>query len=106
MKGSSPIFEQDLIHEDSCLSDSTILATEISGVKAEYDCFGGARAYCCEPPNDDDPFVPNQNKKFHCSSRITQRTDVPATISRPKLSDTFTYMKQSLELEASHPRSL
>ncbi|KAK1846879.1 glycosylhydrolase family 18-9 [Colletotrichum chrysophilum] len=55
--GSSPIFEQDLIYEDSCLRDSIILATEVSGVKAEYDCFGGARAYCCEPPKSAFPSV-------------------------------------------------
>lgn len=51
------MFEQDLIYEDRCLSQSVMLATEVGGGKAEYGCFGGARAYCCEPPKSAFPSV-------------------------------------------------
>ncbi|KAL0940480.1 glycosylhydrolase family 18-9 [Colletotrichum truncatum] len=112
-KGSPPRFEQEFICEDSCPSGQIKLATEVGGMYADNGCFGGARAYCCEPPKpivprgDDDPFGGKQNKEFQLLlEKYMENPTCPATILRPKLGDMFTNVKRSLEFEASQARTL
>ncbi|KAK2035450.1 hypothetical protein LX32DRAFT_647515 [Colletotrichum zoysiae] len=112
-KGSPPRFEQDFICEDSCPSGQIKLASEVGGMSAENGCFGGARAYCCDPPKpvvprgDDDPFGGQQNKEFQLLlEKYMENPTCPATILRPKLGDMFTNVKRSLEFESSRTRAL
>ncbi|EFQ33861.1 chitinase [Colletotrichum graminicola M1.001] len=113
-KASPRRFEQDFICEDSCPSGQIKLATEVGGMGASNGCFGGARAYCCEPPpkpvvprGDDDPFGGTQNKEFQLLlEKYMEYPPCPATILRPKLGDMFTNVKRSLEFEASQARDL
>ncbi|KAK1532412.1 glycosylhydrolase family 18-9 [Colletotrichum costaricense] len=118
-KGSPPRFSQDFICEDSCPAGQIKLATEVGGMNAENGCFGGARAYCCEPPKpivprgDDDPFGGKQNKEFQLLLEgYMENPTCPATILNPSegnmFGNTFTKrdLKRDLKREAAEYRSL
>ncbi|KAK8070339.1 hypothetical protein PG994_006955 [Apiospora phragmitis] len=64
-------FAQDFICEDAYPKGQIKLATEAGGLDRTGGCFGGARAFYCEPAKpkvvpreDDDPFSGKQNKEF------------------------------------------
>jgi len=114
-KGSPPRFEQDFICEDSCPSGQIKLATQVGGMYADNGCFGGARAYCCEPPKpltprgDDDPFGGKQNKEFQLLLEgYMKNPTCPATILNPSEGSMFgnTWTKRDIELEAAEYRTL
>ncbi|KAI0112108.1 chitinase [Nemania sp. FL0031] len=95
-KGSPPRFEQPLICEDSCPEGQIKVATMVDNYG---DCFGGAKAFCCEPvkvivprgPDDDDPFGGGQGEQFRTLiQKYMENPTCPATILEVPLHDYFT----------------
>lgn len=108
-KGSPARFSQDFICEDSCPDGQIKLATEPGGLYDE-NCFGGSRAYCCNPPEvkslepRDDGFGNTQTTEFRLLlEKYMENPTCPATILHPTLSDLYTTpmpSRRSLEYEA------
>lgn len=101
-------FEQDFICEDACPTGQIKLATEAGGLDRTGGCFGGARAFCCEPAKpkvvpreEDDPFGGKQNKEFHLLlEKYMDNPTCPATLLHPSPGSIFqgTVDKRALAL--------
>ncbi|KAK6193541.1 hypothetical protein LQW54_012346 [Pestalotiopsis sp. IQ-011] len=108
-KGSPARFEQDFICEDSCPDGQIKLATEVGGMY-DQNCFGGSRAYCCDPPKAaplsprGDPFGSTQTTEFRMLiEKYMLNPSCPATILHPSLGDLYSTpmpSRRSLEFEA------
>ncbi|KAI0383270.1 glycoside hydrolase [Hypomontagnella monticulosa] len=95
-KGSPPRFSQNFICEDSCPEGQIKIATM---VEHPGDCFGGAKAFCCDPlklvpldPRDpkDDPFGGGQVKEFRLLiQKYMENPTCPATVLQVDLHDYF-----------------
>ncbi|KAK8135001.1 hypothetical protein PG984_007013 [Apiospora sp. TS-2023a] len=113
-------FAQDFICEDACPKGQIKLATEAGGPDRTGGCFGGARAFCCEPAKpkvvprqDDDPFGGKQNKEFQLLlEKYMENPTCPATLLHPSPGSIFQDKLETravaldLEMEASEFRVL
>lgn len=95
-KGSPPRFpDNDFICEDSCPQGQIKVATQTDNFG---DCFGGAKAYCCDPVkmvdldprDDDDPYGGGQAEQFKLLiQKYLENPTCPATVLEVSLGDYF-----------------